>query len=555
VTTQRAFGRALHDIAQVFESAEGSAGRVLHVLELLAQVVPYDQCALLQLEPGRDPFVALMPPLAPAERDVLMQTLRKLFGLFSDEHTRATQAPDTPSGAHLAVPLLGLDEVIGVVFVRRTRGAYGEGHLSALSLVAAKLAAYLTMLRARDEAAEAARRLDEARRGAEAANRAKDEFVALVSHELKTPLSSMLNWAYVLRSKGAGEAERARAVGAIERNVRTQTKLIDDLLELSCIAAAELRLDLRAVEPAKLIRAAIEGLRPQAEQRSISLESALDRSVKLFAADPHRLEQVVATLLANAIKFTPNGGHVEVHLERAGRDARIQVIDTGKGISREFLPRVFDRFRRAQGPTVGSSRGLGIGLAIVKHLVELHGGLVRAESPGEEKGATFTVDLPLGAEPSLPPETARGETSERNALRGIRILIVDDDRDMRDALRYLLECYGAEVSTAASAAQALAALERARPDVLLSDVAMPGESGYDLMRQITARDGMDAPPAAALSSFAKETDREEAVAAGFRTLLAKPIEPEALIALVANLAGRSLGKYPARSVSDQGKPL
>jgi len=543
VTTQKPFGRALYDIAQVFESADGSAARVLHVLELLAQIVPYDQCALLQVEPGREPCVALMPPLAPSERDVLRQTLMKLFGLFSEEHTRAAQASDRPSGAHLAVPLLGLDEVIGVFFVRRVRGAYGEGHLRALSLVAAKLAAYLTMLRARDEAAERARELDEARRGAEAANRAKDAFLALVSHELKTPLSSTLSWAHVLRSKGASEAERARAVEAIERNVGAQAKLIDDLLELSCIASAELRLDLRAVEPANLIKAAIEGLQPQVEQRSIHLEVALDRSVKLLAADPDRLEQVVATLLANAIQFTPNGGHIAVHLERAGRDARIQVIDTGKGIRREFLPHVFERFRRAESSSTGGSRGLGIGLAIVKHLVELHGGLVRAESPGEEKGSTFTVELPLREEASGRPEAARtGERSEPDALAGVRILIVDDDRDMRDALQFLLESYGAEVRTAASAAEALAALERSRPDVLLSDVVMPGENGYDLMRKIAAREGADAPPAAALSSFAKETDREEAVAAGFRTLLAKPIEPEALIALVADLAGRSLAK-------------
>jgi hypothetical protein len=292
-----------------------------------------------------------------------------------------------------------------------------------------------------------------------------------------------------------------------------------------------------------LIKAAIDGLRPQAERRSIRLDAALDRSVKLFAADPDRLEQVVAALLANAIKFTPNGGHIEVHLERAGRDARIQVIDSGKGISREFLPHVFERFRQAEGSSTGSSGGLGIGLAIVKHLVELHGGLVRAESPGEAKGTTFTVELPLCEEASARPEALEtGERSEPGALAGIRILIVDDDRDMCDALQYLLESYGAEVRTATSAAEALAELERSRPDVLLSDVVMPGESGYDLMREIAAREGNDAPPAAALSSYAKETDREQAVAAGFRTLLAKPIEPEALVAVVAALAGRRLTK-------------
>jgi len=537
------FSRTLSDIAQVFESAEGSAQRVLHVLELLRELVPYEQCALLEAGRDREQRLVLVPPAPPDERDLLTERLMKLFGLFTEEHTRASQAPMRPSGAHLAVPLLGLDEVIGVFFVRRAKGAYGEGHLHALSVIGAKLAAYLTLLHARHEAAERTRQLEEARRAAEAANRAKDEFLALVSHELKTPLTSTLNWAHVLRSESAGRAERARAVEAIERNVRAQAKLIDDLLDLSCVATAELRLDLRAVDPAKLIKSAIEGLRPQAERRSIRLDAALDRSVKLFAADPDRLEQVVAALLANAIKFTPNGGHIEVHLERAGRDARIQVIDSGKGISREFLPHVFERFRQAESSSTSSSGGLGIGLAIVKHLVELHGGLVRAESPGEAKGTTFTVELPLGEETSVRSEAIEtGERSEPGALAGIRILIVDDDRDMCDALQYLLESYGAEVRTATSAAEALAELERSRPDVLLSDIAMPGESGYDLMRKLAAREGSEAPPAAALSSFAKETDREQAVAAGFRTLLAKPIEPDALVAVVAALAGRRLTK-------------
>jgi signal transduction histidine kinase/ActR/RegA family two-component response regulator len=544
VTVRASFSRTLYDIAQVFESAEASAERVLHVLDLLRQLVPYDQCALLYAEPGREPCLVPFPPVPPNERDLLTDRLMKLFGLFTGEKARAAPTSRRPSAAHLAVPLLGLDEMIGVLFVRRTRGTYGEEHLRALSLIGAKVAAYLTMLRARDEAADRIRQLEEARRSADAANRAKDEFLALVSHELKSPLSSTLNWAHVLRSKGTGKAERDGALEAIERNVRAQTKLIDDLLDLSCIATAELRLDLRAVEPAKLIKAAIEGLRPQAKRRSIHLDAALDRSVKLFAADPDRLEQVVATLLANAIKFTPNGGRIEVHLERAGGDARIQVIDSGEGIRREVLPLVFEPFRQADNSSTGRSGGLGIGLAIVKHLVELHGGRVRAESPGEAKGTTFTVEIPLAKEAAAAqPEAARAaEFAEAGALAGIRILIVDDDRDMCDALQYLLESYGAEVTTAASAAEALSELERSRLDVLLSDVAMPGESGYDLMRKIGAREGRNAPPAAALSSYAKEADHEQAVAAGFRTLLAKPIDPEALIAVVADLAGRKRGK-------------
>lgn len=544
MTADAHFSRTLYDVSQTFESAEGAPERMLHVLELVHELVPYDQCAVLEARAGGEPHLLVVAPeIAADERDRMAARLVKLLGLFVGENTRVAQAPTKPSGAHLAVPLLGLDEVIGVLFVRRAKGGYRAGHLRALSVVGAKLGAYLTMLRASHEAAEGTRRVGEAQSAAEAANRAKDEFLALVSHELKTPLAATLSWTEVLRSTGASRAERMHAVAAIDRIVRAQTKLVDDLLALSCIASAEVRLDLRAVEPAKLIKAAIDGLRPQAERRSIRLDDDLDGSVRLSAADPDRLEQVVAALLANAIKFTPNGGHIEVHLERTGGDARIQVVDSGKGISRDFLPHVFERFRQADGPGSPPCGGLGIGLAIVKHLVELHGGIVSAESPGAERGTTFTVLLPLRRDRATGSDGWSRDAAPPLALAGIRILVVDDDRDMSDALRSLLESYGGEVTTASSVAEALAALERSRPDVLLSDIVMPGESGYDLMREIALREGRNALPAAALSSLARAVDRGQAIAAGFRALLAKPVEPAALIALVADLAGRRLAEH------------
>jgi signal transduction histidine kinase/ActR/RegA family two-component response regulator len=542
---RKPLSRTLYDMAQVLESAEGSEARVLHVVELLQEIVPYDQCALLEAQPGREPRLVVVPGAPPDERALLTEMLMSLFGQLLEDHGRPPEASPRPSGAHLAVPLVGLDQVIGVLYVRGPEGAYEARHLRALSVVGAKLAAYFTMLRARAEEAARTRQLEEARRAAEAANRAKDQFLALVSHELKTPLTSTLTWVHVMRSKDVGEAERARAVEAIERNLRAQAKLIDDLLELSCIATAEVRLDLRAVEPARLIKAAVEDLRPRAAQRSIRLKAALDRSVKLLV-DPDRLDHVVAILLANAIESTPNGGHVEVQLGRAGAHARIRVTDSGKGISPDFLPHLFERFGQGEGSSTRTSGGLGLGLAIVKHLVELHGGRVRAESPGEEKGATFTVELPLaGAAPEVParPEAPdAGERGEKRALTGIRVLIVDADAEIRDALKFLLERYGAAVTAAGSAAEALAALERSMPDVLLSDVALPGESGYELMRKVAAREGGGALPAAALSGFSREQDRQRALAAGFRMHLEKPVEPEALIAAVARLAGRTVTK-------------
>ena len=440
---------------------------------------------------------------------------------------------------HLAVPLIGLDEVVGVLFVRGAESVYDEQHVRALSVVASKLAAYFTMVRACAVEAERMLQLQEARQAAETANRAKDEFLALVSHELRTPLNTILAWADALRSKETGEADRTRAFEAIERSVRAQAKLIEDLLDLSCVTTATLRLDLRAVEPARLIKATLQALRPRADQKSIRLDAVLDESVTPLIADPIRLSQVVANLVANAIKFTPDGGRVEVRLERAGVLARIRVIDSGSGISPEVLPHLFEPFRQADSSSTRAHGGLGVGLALVRDLVQLHGGQVRAESPGEQKGATFTVELPLaGAVPEAPAPPSAGSRDPRAALAGIRVLIVDDDRDICEVLQFVLEAQGAVVTLAGSAAEALAALERSMPDVLLSDIAMPGGSGYDLMRRIVARQGERALPAAALTAYAPGQDLQQALASGFRMQLAKPIDTEALIAAVATLAGK-----------------
>jgi signal transduction histidine kinase/ActR/RegA family two-component response regulator len=540
--------RAFYDIALVLESAEDSEARVIRVLERLRSLVPYERCAVLEAQPGREPRLVTAPGTPPAEREELKATMTALLGRLVAEHGQAEGAPSKPTGSHLAVPLVGLDEVVGVLFVRGVEGAYEEPHVRALSVVAAKLAAYFSMLRACALEAERTLQIEEARQAAETANRAKDEFLALVSHELRTPLGTILAQADALRSKETREADRTRAFEAIERSVRAQAKLIEDLLDLSCVATATLRLDLRAVEPAKLIKAAIQALRPQAEQKSIRLEAVLDESVTPLLADPHRLSQIVANLVANAIKFTPSGGHVEVRLERAGVLARIRVIDSGSGIRPEVLPNLFEPFRQADSSSRRPHGGLGVGLALVKDLVELHGGHVRAESPGEKKGATFTVELPLaGAAPEAPaqPDAPEGGRRDERALAGIRVLIVDDDRDICEVLQFVLEGQGAVVTVAVSAAQALAALERSMPDVLLSDVAMPGESGYDLMRKIVAREGDHALPAVALSAYAAGQDLQQALASGFRMQLAKPVDPEALIAAVASLAGRTTGNDSA----------
>lgn len=548
--------RAFYDIAQLLESSDDSDRRVLRVLERLHSVVPYEACAVLDAPRGGAPRLLVPPGASEAERTELMAGASALLGRLIEERDGALDALPEPAlgtiGRHLAVPLIGLDEVVGVLFVRaglegrpgsiQSQGgdAYDARHVRRISVVAAQLAAYFSMLQANASQAKRTRQLQEARDAAEAANRVKDEFLAIVSHELRTPLNTILAWADTLRSPEASEAERTRAFQAIERSVRAEAKLIDDLLDLACIASATLRLELRAVEPAKLIRAAVLALRSRADQKAIRIEMTLDESVMPLIADAKRLSQVVANLVANAIKFTPAGGRVEVQLERVGVLARIRVIDTGAGISPELAPKLFDAFHQADGSSTRPYGGLGVGLALVKDLVVLHGGRVHAESAGVNEGATFTVELPLAGiltEPGREPPP-RESFDPDEPLAGIRVLLVDDDRDICEVLQVVLEGQGAAVTVAASAAEALTALERSMPHVLLSDIAMPVASGHDLMRKIVARQGSRAPPAAALSAYARKQDLRLALASGFQMLLEKPIDANALIEAVATLAQR-----------------
>jgi signal transduction histidine kinase/ActR/RegA family two-component response regulator len=541
VLTPAARDRVFYDIAQVLESVVGAEARVTRVLEHLRALVSYGQSAVLEAQPGAEPRLFVVPGTPPDMRARLEATLVELLVRVTDEHWRAPASPSKQAGSQLAVPLVGFDRVIGLLMVQSDGVGYDESDLHALSVVAANLGAYLAMVRARAEEADRTRELDEARRAAEAANRTKDEFIALVSHELKTPLTSTLACVQILRSPGGvGDEARSRALEAIERNIHAQAALIDEILDLACIGTAELRLDLEAVEPASLIRKAVEGLRLRAQERSISLDCVLDGSVDEILVDPDRFDQVVSNLLANAIKFTPNRGRVEVRLERAGTHARIQIVDTGRGISAEFLPHVFECFRQEERVTTRKYGGLGAGLAISKMLVERQGGSIRAESRGHGRGATFTVELPLASDPSLSPLTP---DSRGSALAGIRVLLVDDDDDIRFAFQTVLELHGAEVLAVASAGEALEKIQRSIPDVLLSDLAMPGESGYDLMRVVAAQ--WPSLPAAALSAHGSLEDRERALSMGFRIHIKKPITTDALVAAVAELAGRAIAKGAA----------
>ncbi|HWQ32108.1 MAG TPA: PAS domain S-box protein [Blastocatellia bacterium] len=386
-----------------------------------------------------------------------------------------------------------------------------------------------------------------AREAAEAATRAKDEFLALVSHELRTPLNAMLGWARILRDGKRNEATIARAIEIIERNATTQMQLIEDLLDVSRIITGKLRLNVQPVEPAGVVRTACELLRPAAEARQIELNLKLDPGAGIITGDPDRLQQIVWNLVSNAIKFTEPGGRVEVGLERVDPNIRITVRDTGQGIAPEFLPFLFERFRQADASASRRQGGLGLGLALVRHLVELHGGTVRAESPGEGQGATFIVNLPLRA---VRPQSNNSHESaltgyrrpQAQLLENLRVLVVDDEEDARTLVSTVLRQYGAQVTAAASAAEAFAALTSAqeRPDVLVSDISMPEEDGYSLMKKIreTAPENGGLIPAVALTAYGRVEDRLRALAAGFQMHVPKPVEPEELAAVVASVAGR-----------------
>jgi PAS domain S-box-containing protein len=383
-------------------------------------------------------------------------------------------------------------------------------------------------------------------REAEVANRTKDEFLATLSHELRTPLNAMVGWASMLRSGTLDATTAKRAVDAIERNTRVQVQLIDDLLDVSRIISGKLRLDIRAVELPRVIEAALEATRPASEGKGVHLAVHAAPDVGPVPGDADRLQQVVWNLLSNAIKFTPKGGHVSVSLDAVDSRARIRVRDSGIGIEPAFLPYIFDRFRQAEAPTTRTQRGLGLGLAIVKHIVDLHGGTVRAESDGEGRGATFTVELPVrvaaqrpgNGERALPRAATETSFQAPPILEGLRVLVVDDDADARDLLTTILIQCRAEVTAAGTAAEALAAIESGSFDLLLSDIGLPGDDGYSLIKRVRALEMQRGGrlPAVALTAYARSEDRRLALLAGFQMHIAKPIQPGELVAVVASVA-------------------
>jgi signal transduction histidine kinase/CheY-like chemotaxis protein len=391
-----------------------------------------------------------------------------------------------------------------------------------------------------------------AREEAEFANRAKDEFLATVSHELRTPLNAILGWAHMLRANRLDQVTQTRALETIERNAKSQAQLIEDILDVSRIVAGKLHLEVRPVELATLVDAAIDSVRPAADAKGIILEAILDPRAGPVLGDPNRLQQVIWNLAANAVKFTGKGGSVQVRLQRAGAYVEVVVSDTGQGINSAFLPHVFERFRQADATSTRSHGGLGLGLAIVRHLVEMHGGAVFADSPGEGKGATFTVRLPLLMAAvdkrnidRLQASGANITTESSLRLEGVHIMIVDDEPDTREMLRLLMGQLGAEVRVCASTDEAMGVLNEWNPDVIVSDIEMPDEDGYELIRKVRrleAEKGGRTVPAVALTAYGRVEDRLQALSAGYQIHMAKPAEPNELALVIASLATRSASR-------------
>jgi PAS domain S-box-containing protein len=390
-----------------------------------------------------------------------------------------------------------------------------------------------------------------ARTESEQASRLKDEFLATVSHELRSPLNSILGWSKMLSAKRLDEEQSARALEVIYRSAHAQNKLIGDLLDVSRIITGKLRLDVSMVDLIPIIEAAMDVVRPAADAKQISLVSSLDPAAGPVSGDADRLQQVVWNLVSNAVKFTPPGGQVGVRLERSGANVTITVSDTGVGIEPGFLPFAFDRFRQFEGGTARPSGGLGLGLAIVRHLVELHGGTVSVASRGRGQGATFNVTLPLAPSreearederdrPAGASEISQGRDPSPDLLCDLRVLLVDDEPEARHLIGLILMSYEAEVRDCASAAEALRILDEWRPDALVSDIGMPLEDGYELIRKIRAREpergGLI--PALALTAYARDDDTRRALEAGYHAHVAKPVEPDKLAMAVASLVGR-----------------
>jgi PAS domain S-box-containing protein len=384
-----------------------------------------------------------------------------------------------------------------------------------------------------------------ARERAEAASRAKDEFVAMISHEIRSPLNAILGWSQMLRQGTLDKTATTNALESIERNARAQAQLVSDLLDISRVITGKLRINARPVDITSSLESALESIRPAAEAKQIHIEVEREPYATVVTGDADRLQQVFWNLLSNAVKFTPRGGQVEVKVARVDSQLEMAFSDTGAGISREFLPYIFDRFTQADTTSARSHAGLGLGLAIVRHIIEMHGGTVSAESKGVGKGATFRITLPVralqlqGRDQDAALATPAASLADDIALDRVRVMIVDDEAETRELLKIMLAGHGADVTVCASGAEALTQIDEWKPEVIVSDIGMPTLDGYAFMRKVRSLDSeLREVPAIALTAYARAEDRMRALAAGFQMHVPKPVESSELVMVIASLVKR-----------------
>ncbi len=464
--------------------------------------------------------------------------------------------------SYLAVPVVAPSGRVigGLFFGHEKRDVFTERSERLIVGVAGQAAIAIDNARlyedAKQSAEERARLLDaerSARAEVERVSLVKDEFLATLSHELRTPLNAMLGWSGILLSRSEGDSEMHRGLETIARNARAQAQLIEDLLDMNRIVSGKIRLDVQRLELAPIVEAALDSVRPSVEAKSIAIRRTMDPNAGPVFGDPNRLQQIVWNLLTNAVKFTPKGGKIDLIVQRVNSHVEIAVHDSGMGISAEFLPHLFERFRQADSSTTRKYGGLGLGLSIVKQLVELHGGSVKAESAGEGGGATFTVVLPLRAVHDLTSSPREHPTTERAqavraldvSLAGIKVLVIDDEEDARELVKSVLAHAEAHVLTAASAERGLVVVQSYRPDVIVSDIGMPERDGYQFIADVRSLSPADGgrTPAIALTAFARSEDRTRAMLAGYQVHVSKPIEPSELVATIMSLAIHSGGPH------------
>ena len=489
------------------------------------------------------PITMLMPPDQVDEEPAILARLRAGERIEHYETVRVTKDGRYIDISLTVSPIVGPNgQIIGASKIARDITGQRQARIALDE-------AYAVAKRAQSEAEDAAKENERLFRQAEESSRLKEEFLATISHELRTPLSAILGWTRMLRMGQLSKEDRTKALDTIERNARAQAQLIDDLLDVSRIVTGKLRMDVRASDPNAFIDAAVEAVRPAAAAKGVHVQKVIDTGAVAIPGDPVRLQQVVWNLLSNAIKFTPRGGHVQIRSERVNSHLEIVVADTGQGIAADFLPHVFDRVRQADQKTSRQHGGMGLGLAIVRHLVELHGGTVSAASEGVGQGATFTVMLPITPVYQVDATGSRVHPAARDLLPapdrndrldGLTILVVDDEFDTRELLKKGLEYCGATVKLAGSASDALDKLDTDVPDILISDIGMPGTDGYDLIRQVRdlANEKSRKIAAIALTAYTRVEDRLQALRAGYDMHVPKPVELTELVAVAASVARR-----------------